>query len=397
MNTNLVPQLSDKISFHSINKEEYFIHQIEFDHRVKISKKLYDFLLLIDGKKNLETLIEIYNEKHNGQLTISFSFDFLYNKLAKFGIVQCIDVEIRPNKKPNYLKFSFVVINGKTVSKFTEHLKFLFLPKVMKIILGIATVILTICFYSFYDQIFHANIAKSQWLLFFFLGFIGVTFHEFGHASAADYFGAKHGGIGGGFYLFRPVYYADVTDIWKLAKGERIIVNLAGMYFELVYTLLLIFIGTLLHYQLLIVLACIYSIGILLNLNPLIRSDGYWVLSDALEKPNLMDHGGKRIKQIFKSKKNWKIIDYFLLLYGSVSYIFMIFFIYCMVIKNPSSVIYFPQNVLHFVENIFIANSHFSLAEFGKLLMPFFFYYMIIGWIKAILKKTLSPKNELTQ
>ncbi|MBW4361243.1 peptidase, M50 family protein [Flavobacterium taihuense] len=393
MSTNIVPQLSDKISFHSINKEEYFIHQIEFDHRVKISKKLHDFLQLIDGKKKLDTLVGIYNDKHNEQLTISFANDFLYNKLAKYGIVQCVDVQIRPNEKPNYLKFSFVVINEKIVSKFTKYLKFLFLPKVMKSILVIAIVILTICFYIFYSQIFYANIAKTQWLLFFFLGFIGVTFHEFGHASAAHYFGAKHGGIGGGFYLFRPVYYADVTDIWKLRKGERIIVNLAGMYFELVYTIFLVSIGILFNCQLLIVLPCIYSIGILFNLNPLVRSDGYWVLSDALEKPNLMDHGAKRIKQIFKSKKNWKIIDYFLLLYGSVSYVFMILFIYYIVIKNPDSVIYFPQNVLHFVENIFINNSNYSLAEFGKLLMPFFFYYMVFGWLKALVKKTLFPKK----
>ncbi|MNQ12305.1 putative peptide zinc metalloprotease protein YydH [compost metagenome] len=392
MSANLIPQLSDKISFHSINKEDYFIHQIEFDHRVKISKKLYDFLQLIDGEKNLETLIEIYNGIYNEQLTVSFSFDFLFNKLAKYGIVQCDDVKINPNAKPNYLKFSFVVINEKTVSKFTQYLKFLFLPKVMKSILITTIIVLTVCFFVFYNQIFYANITKSEWLLFFFLGFIGVTFHEFGHASAAHYFGAKHGGIGGGFYLFRPVYYADVTDIWKLPKGERIIVNLAGMYFELVYTIFLVFIGTLFHYQLLIVLACIYSIGILFNLNPLVRSDGYWVLSDALEKPNLMDHGGKRIKQIFKSKKNWKLIDYFLLLYGSVSYIFMILFIYYVVIKNPDSVIYFPQNVLNFIKNIFINNLHFSLAEFGKLLMPFFFYYMVFGWLKAFVKKKCLPQ-----
>lgn len=393
MSENIVPQLSDKISFHPINKDDFFIHQIELDHRIKISKKLYDFLQLIDGKKDLKTLINDYNGIYNQQLTLSFSFDFLYNKLAKFGIIESHDVKIKPNEKPDYLKFSFVVINEKIVSKLTKYLKFLFLPQLMKSLFGIGIVLLIVCFYVFYNQILYANIAKSEWLLFFFLSFIGVTFHEFGHASAAHYFGARHGGIGGGFYLFRPVYYADVTDIWKLPKGERIIVNIAGMYFELVYTTLIIFIGIVFQYQLLIVLPCIYSIGILFNLNPLIRSDGYWVLSDALEKPNLMDHGGKRVKQIFKSKKNWKTIDYFLFIYGSISYVFMILFIYYVVIKNPDSVIYFPQNVLHFVENIFINNSNYSLAEFGKLLMPFFFYYMVFGWLKALVKKTLFPKK----
>ena len=38
-----------------------------------------------------------------------------------------------------------------------------------------------------------------------------------------------------GFYLFTPVYYADVTDIWRLPSGQRIIVNLAGVYFEFLF------------------------------------------------------------------------------------------------------------------------------------------------------------------
>lgn len=394
MNKNLVPQLSDKISFHPINKKDYFIHQIEFDHRIKISKKLHDFLQLIDGEKSLDILVGIYNRTYNEQLTISFSFDFLYNKLAKFGIVKCIDVEIIPNKKPSYLKFSFVVINEKTVLKLTKYLKFLFIPKVMKCILVIAVVILGACFYLFYSSILFANIAKSEWMLFFLFSFIGVTFHEFGHASAAHYFGAKHGGIGGGFYLFRPVYYADVTDIWKLPKGERIIVNLAGMYFELVYVIFLISIGLVFQNQLVIVLSCVYSMAIVFNLNPLVRSDGYWVLSDVLEQPNLMDQGSNRIKQIFKRKNIWRAIDYFLLVYGSVSYFFMALFIYYVVIKNPDSVIYFPQNILSFVKSLFEFNSNFSLAEFGKLLMPFFFYYMVFGWLKKLVlikvKKTIK-------
>ena len=69
--------------------------------------------------------------------------------------------------------------------------------------------------------------------MFFCLSFLSVTFHEFGHVTATEYFGAKQDGIGGGFYLFSPVYFADVTDIWKLKPNQRIIVNLAGIYFEL--------------------------------------------------------------------------------------------------------------------------------------------------------------------
>ncbi len=394
MNLNKIPQLSKEISYHSFNKNEFLIHQTQFDHRVKISSELYNFLQLIDNKKNIELLVKEYNKKFNGFLSTEFAYGFLYENLAKYGIIISDEIEIKPNEKPSYLKLNFVVINEKTVSKFTKYLKFLFLPKVMKSLLIVMLIALIASFYLFFNQIFYANIAKSEWLLLFFLSFIGVTLHEFGHATAAHYFGAKHGGIGGGFYLFMPVYFADVTDIWKLPKSQRIIVNLAGMYFELIYYIFLITIGFLFQNYLIIILASIYSVSILHNLNPFARSDGYWVLSDAIEKPNLMKHGAIQIKQIFKSKKSWKVIDYFLLIYGLISYSFVLFFVYFVVIKNPNSILYFPQNLTHFVKNLLVSNSKFSLAELGQLFIPMLFFYLVFGLLKSLLtkKKLLSTR-----
>jgi putative peptide zinc metalloprotease protein len=400
MNTNIVPLLSKEITFNPINKNDFFIHQTTYDHRIKISSALYDFIQLIDNQKELKNIVSDYNVKYNSTLTYDFAYDFLYDKLAKFGIIESANITIKPNLKPSYLKLSFIVINEKTVSKLTKYLRFLFVPKVLKSIFVLSLVVLITCFLLFNDQILHTSIAKSEWLFFFLLSFVGVTFHEFGHASAAHHYGAKHGGIGGGFYLFMPVYYADVTDIWKLSKKQRIIVNLAGMYFELVYVIFLIFIGFILNLQLLIILACIFSMSILHSLNPFVRSDGYWVLSDAIEKPNMMSHGLLKIKQLFKPKTMWKKMDYFLLGYGLVSYSFILLFVYFVVIKNPDSILYFPQNLKHFVQNLFSTNSQFSLTELGKLFIPLLFFYLIFGLLKSFIptlnwkkKKTISNRE----
>jgi putative peptide zinc metalloprotease protein len=387
MNENIIPRLSKEISIYPLNKNDFFIHQLHYDHRIKISSDLNSFIGIIDGERDLKSLVNEYNENSNLGLTTTFAYDFLYNKLAKFGIIESETIKIKPNEKPSYIKLSFIVINERIVSKLTKYLKFLFVPNVMKSILTIIVLLLFVCFYLFYDQILNTTIAKSEWLLFFFLSFIGVTFHEFGHASAAHYFGAKHGGIGGGFYLFMPVYFADVTDIWKLSKKQRIIVNLAGMYFELVYIVFLISMALLFQYSLIAILACIYSISILHSLNPFARSDGYWVLSDAIEKPNLMQQGFIRVKLIFKISKEWKAIDYFLLFYGLVSYSFILFFVYFVVIKNPNSILFFPQNLASFIERIFEDSSKFSLAELGSLFIPVLFFYLLFGFVKTVLMK----------
>ena len=354
MKTNLVPLLSKQIIFHPLNNNEYFIHQTEYDHRIKISLELYNFIHLIDNQKELQNIVIEYNLKYKSNLTFEFAYEFLYDKLATFGIIQNDEIKIKKSQKPSYLKLNFIVINEHIVSKFTKKLHFLFTPLVLKIVTSIALVVLTFCFSKYNFQIFNTSIPKSQWAFFFLLSFIGVTFHEFGHASAAHHFGAKHGGIGGGFYLFMPVYFADVTDIWKLPKMQRITVNLAGMYFELIYVLFLILFGYIFNITILIIFGCIILLSTLRNLNPFIRSDGYWVLSDAIEKPNLMMHGFNKIKQIFRPKTKWKKMDYFLLCYGMICYSFILLFIYYVLIKNPNSIIYFPKNLMNFFENIFL-------------------------------------------
>lgn len=397
MKTTIVPLLSKEITFNPINKNEYFIHQTVYDHRIKISSELYNFIQLIDNQKELKNIVYEYNLKYNSNLTIEFAYGFLYNKLALYGIIKSDEITIKPNHKPNYIKLNFIVISEKIVSKFTKHLHFLFKPKISKSIILLALLILTFCFYNFNYQIFHTSIPKSQWIFFFILSFIGVTFHEFGHASAAHHYGAKHGGIGGGFYLFMPVYFADVTDIWKLPKQQRIAVNLAGMYFELIYVLFLISIGLIFKFPILIIFGCIILMSSLRNLNPFIRSDGYWVLSDAIGKPNLMVHGFIKIKHIFKPKAMWKKMDYFLLGYGLVSYSFILFFVYFVVIKNPNSILYFPQNLTNFIQNLFYENTQFSLTELGKLFVPILFFYLIFGLVKSFIpllnqttKKTMT-------
>src|SRR5690606_31144603 len=125
--------------------------------------------------------------------------------------------------------------------------------------------------------------------------------------------------------------------IWKLPKTQRIIVSLAGIYFELIYSFFLILLSLIFNIKLLLVLSCLISISILYNLNPFVRSDGYWVLSDLIEKPNLMKHGIIKIKELFRSKKTWKRIDYFVLIYGLISLSFILLFLYYVLIKNPDS------------------------------------------------------------
>ena len=92
---------------------------------------------------------------------------------------------------------------------------------------------------------------------------------------------------------FQPAFYCNVSDAWLFPdKSKRLWVSFAGAYFEVFLWALATLIwrltepGTVLHFQALVVMAA-SGIATLFNLNPLIKLDGYYMLSDYVEIPNL--------------------------------------------------------------------------------------------------------------
>lgn len=120
--------------------------------------------------------------------------------------------------------------------------------------------------------------------------------HELGHASACKHFGLKHGGIGFGLYLNFPVLYTDVTEIWKLNRKKRCIVNIAGVYFQLFCLIGLLCLFFFTRYDILRYMILMMNLGFLMTLNPFFKFDGYWITSDVLGVPNLRN----RSKELFK-------------------------------------------------------------------------------------------------
>ena len=118
-------------------------------------------------------------------------------------------------------------------------------------------------------------------------------FHEMGHAYSCKYYGGHVPETGAYLILFTPCAYLDATAAWGFPKRRhRIIVSLAGMYVESLFAAIAIFVWAATEPSLLNSLAynVIFLAGVttvLFNINPLMRYDGYYILSDWLEIPNL--------------------------------------------------------------------------------------------------------------
>lgn len=117
--------------------------------------------------------------------------------------------------------------------------------------------------------------------------------HELGHAYVATRYGCRVPTMGVAFLLMWPVLYTDTTGAWALrSRRQRLAIDMAGVSAELVVAVLATSAWLLLPDGALrstaFVLATsswVLSIGV--NINPFMRFDGYYVLSDWLDVPNL--------------------------------------------------------------------------------------------------------------
>jgi putative peptide zinc metalloprotease protein len=123
--------------------------------------------------------------------------------------------------------------------------------------------------------------------------FVIIVFHEFAHAVVCRHYGGEVREMGFLLMYFQPCFYCDVSDAWLFPrKSQRMAVTLAGPWFQLVLTALAALIwrltvpGTLVN-EIARLIALVSLVSYFFNFNPLIKLDGYYLLSDYLEIPNL--------------------------------------------------------------------------------------------------------------
>lgn len=138
------------------------------------------------------------------------------------------------------------------------------------------------------------NLATPTHALSAALAVIAVkTWHEIGHALACRRMGAECHEVGLMLLALMPCLYCDASDAWAVpSRWKRTVVALAGVYFECLLAILaagawlVIDEGPLRALSLYVIVVSTIS-TLLINLNPLLRFDGYYVLSDLWGVANL--------------------------------------------------------------------------------------------------------------
>ncbi len=152
-----------------------------------------------------------------------------------------------------------------------------------------------------YNEFFRFRTVLYMWIS---LGIVKVI-HEFGHGLSCKAFGGECHQMGFLFMCFSPSMFCNVTDSWTLGnKWQRMLISFAGIYVELMIAAASTFVWWYTPHwpfvnNIALCLMTLCSITTFaFNANPLMRFDGYYILADWLEVPNLREKANRFLNRV---------------------------------------------------------------------------------------------------
>ena len=259
---------------------------------LQLTPLLYLVLNAVDGRRSPAEIADVVGRGLGRTMTEADVQTLVDGHLRPLGLVRCADGSEPELKRSNpllALKPRVAVTDPRTTRRLTDPFRVLFRPWVVTpVLLGFLAVVGWVFFErglggSAYDAFERPHLL----LLVFVVSILSGGFHEFGHAAAARYSGAKPGAMGAGFYLVWPAFYTDVTDSYRLGRGGRIRTDLGGLYFNAIVAVLTFAWWWASGWEALLLLVATQVLQMVQQLLPLLRFDGYHLLADLAGVPDL--------------------------------------------------------------------------------------------------------------
>lgn len=391
--------------------DKYMLSFNERQH-IKVSDTAKKIMDCFDGTK---TILQVQSELLM-DMNISLSSDeltkFVDDFLVGNSILEGMDHDTK-GKGSSYMWWHLPIINSNRLAWLFNILKVFYVKWVSIVIL---LLILFSGIFSAY-QVMTSSVSLNQVnsLGFILLGYLSLIIHEFGHVAAAYKQRIRVGSIGIGMYLFYPVMYVDMTNAWRLDHKQRVLVDVGGIYFQLITIIPLTSIAFLTQNNFFYIVT-IAVIGMtMMNLIPFIRLDGYWILCDYLKLDNISTNalgiamkvvkgafGNREDEQAVKlsSKKEQKIYTVFALIY-TFSTILMGVLGVILTIKVIGNLDTIRDNSITIFNDIQASEWSSALAMVNKtfifILPLFFFSFTIIRILINIAKKLISRERRHDQ
>ena len=292
----------------------------------RLQQEQYRTLELLDGSRSLD---EVKTELQRSFPALHFTLpdvQHLITDLHKKGLVysnrsgqgvEMLKQELETQRKKRWAAVRNVLyfrLPGwdpeTTLNAIYPWFKWMFQPwAVWAAMLFVASswILIAVNFDKFYSRLpeFHQFFSWPNLAYMYLTLSVAKIIHEFGHGLSCKHFGGECHEMGVMLLVFSPCLYCDVSDSWMLRnKWKRIIIAAAGMYIEIILSAIAIFLWWyskpgLFNHLCLNVFFVTTVTTVIFNANPLMRFDGYYMMADFLEIPNLRPKSDRMLREKF--------------------------------------------------------------------------------------------------
>ncbi|MDA0173406.1 hypothetical protein OJ998_30160 [Solirubrobacter taibaiensis] len=272
---------------------------------VQLGPLMYGLLEEIDGERDNSALADAMSERLGKRLEPE-QVAVVGAKLAKQGLLAGTEDNAPPRANPLLaLRWKVVFSDSRITNRITAPFTHLFRPWVLcAALVGFAAVAWFVLIEKGVASATAQAFGNPELLLLVFaLGIGSGALHEIGHAAACRYGGGRPGAMGAGIYMVWPAFYTDVTDAYRLPRGARLRTDLGGIYFNALIAVVTLGVWYVVRADALLLLIAIQLLEMVKNLSPVIRADGYHILSDATGVPDLYAHIGPTLRRLLPWKR----------------------------------------------------------------------------------------------
>ena len=279
----------------------------------------YWLISQLDGVTSYDAISQKFREKFNANIDTNAVLQFVDLLESQFFLEnsrseQAVSRKSYGNEKRKFLfaKLLFIKFKafkpGKALELCTKlykpfHSPIGFLFQGLLILFGF---ILFIDNYTYFAVSLFDLYSVSTIITVMIAFFVLIVIHEFAHAVSCRLYGGEVNEFGFLLMYFQPCFYCDISDAWLFKKKRhRLAVTWAGPYSEIILLAFTMLVwrmtvpGSYFH-QISQILVIVIWVTAVFNLNPLIKLDGYYLLSDWLEIPNLRDKSFTYVGNLFK-------------------------------------------------------------------------------------------------
>lgn len=274
----------------------------------------------LDGTRSLESIRQSI-EAESGATLHPRTLDLFLERLGRLGLLEEAGEREReiPHQRPrrgSILYFRFGAFDpGRLLDRLAGWTRPFFTPPfvIASVLMVIAAVGITLAHAAEIARDVSGLYRLQSLLIAYVVVLVVIAGHEFAHALTCRHFGGRVQEMGFILLYFQPTFYCNVSDAWLFPqKSARLWVTFAGAWFELVVWALAAFTWRAMEPgswpgRVALIIMATSGIRTLFNLNPLIKLDGYYLLSDWLELPNLRRRAFSYLRvRLFGPLSGWK-------------------------------------------------------------------------------------------